>query len=76
MGWQVPGEAVDSWLAVQPALDPQRLLPALLRYGEPDSPPAGRAQALRYVQHCLTHLGTTDQPVHNLAVSSLSFPLA
>ena len=59
---------MEAWLAVQPPLDPQRLLPALLRYGEPHSAPRGRAQALRYVQHCLNRLGTTDQPVHNLAV--------
>lgn len=60
---------VDAWMAVQPPLDPRRLLPALLRWGEIGAPASARAQALRYVQFCIARLASADTALHNLAVS-------
>ena len=61
------------WKAARPALDPRRLLPALLRLGEPSAAQGPRAEALRYVQFCISHLESTDLALHNLAVSTLLF---
>ncbi|EFJ45682.1 hypothetical protein VOLCADRAFT_105888 [Volvox carteri f. nagariensis] len=55
------GEAVDFFIAQRPPLDPRRLLPALLRYGEPDSPPMARRHVLRYVEFAIEELGATDR---------------
>ncbi|KXZ53919.1 hypothetical protein GPECTOR_6g837 [Gonium pectorale] len=65
-------EAVDAFIAERPPLDPRRLLPALLRYGEPESEPAARRHVLRYVEFAIEALGTTDIVVHNLAVALYS----
>lgn len=62
-----PGPTVDAWLAAQPALEPRRLLPALLRLGEAGASAEARAHALRYVRFCVGRLGSTDAAVHNLA---------
>ncbi|KAG2496729.1 hypothetical protein HYH03_005142 [Edaphochlamys debaryana] len=65
-------EAVDFFIAERPPLDPRRLLPALLRYGEPGSPPAARQHVLRYIEYAIGVLGTTDGVVHNLAAALYS----
>ncbi|GLC42145.1 hypothetical protein PLESTB_000635800 [Pleodorina starrii] len=65
-------EAVDFFVAQRPPLEPRRLLPALLRYGELDSPPTARRHVLRYVEFAIEELGTTDSVVHNLAVALYS----
>ncbi|GLI64360.1 hypothetical protein VaNZ11_007601 [Volvox africanus] len=65
-------EAVDFFISQRPPLDPRRLLPALLRYGEPHSPPMERQCVLRYVEFAIEELGTTDSVVHNLAVALYS----
>ena len=55
-------------MAVHPPLDPRRLLPALLRFGEPGAPRGPREEALRYVHFCMARLQSTDLALHNLAV--------
>lgn len=67
---------VDAWMVAQPPLDPRRLLPALLRWGEVGAPAAARVHALRYVQFCIARLSSTDPAVHNLAVGTCWPPLA
>jgi len=58
----------------QPPLEPRRLLPALLRLGEPGAPAAARADALRYVRFCVGRLRSTDAAVHNLAARARACP--
>lgn len=43
------------------SLDPRRLLPALVRFGEPGTPPERREQVLRYVRYALEALGCHDR---------------
>ncbi len=67
----VPAETIDSWVAASPPLDPRRLMPALMRAEGRElhqRPRAPQADALRYVQFCISRLGSTDPTVHNLAV--------
>ena len=59
---------VDVWVAAHPPLAPRRLLPALLRFGEPGAPQGPRAEALRYVRFCMVRLQSQDLALHNLAV--------
>ncbi|KAK9814445.1 hypothetical protein WJX72_006013 [[Myrmecia] bisecta] len=67
-----PRETVDAWMTGVPALDPRRLLPALMRFGEVAASAECQAEALRYVHHCIGRLQTTDPAVHNLAVALIS----
>ncbi|WIA14238.1 hypothetical protein OEZ85_002776 [Tetradesmus obliquus] len=67
-----PQETVDFLIAAGSTLDPRQLLPALVRFGEPDTPAAKREQALRYVSFALDHLRCNDSAVANLAVALLS----
>ncbi|KAL4423908.1 hypothetical protein ABPG75_001209 [Micractinium tetrahymenae] len=69
---QAPALTVQAWIDVQPPLEPRRLLPALLHFGEPGSSAAGRAEALKYVRFCISRLDSEDPAVHNLAVALLS----
>ena len=62
---------VDAWLTASPALEPKRLLPALLRYAAKDAPRACRTHTLRYLDFCLRHLLSEDPAIHQLAVSPL-----
>lgn len=43
------------------ALDPRQLLPALVRFGEPDTPPVKRDQVLKYVAYAMEQLRCTDR---------------
>jgi hypothetical protein len=43
------------------ALDPRQLLPALVRFGEPDTEPAKREQVLKYVAFAMEQLRCTDR---------------
>eukprot|EP00887_Chlorella_sp_A99_P003324 scaffold26.g3324.t1 len=67
-----PAAAVQSWIDAVPPLDPARLLPALLQYGEPGADPQGTAEALKYVRYCLSQLGSTEPALHNLVVAMLA----
>ena len=64
----VPGETIDAWIACKPPLDARRLLPALMNACE--ASPASQLQryALRFVEHCISQLQSTDTTLHNLAV--------
>ena len=50
----------------------RRLLPALLRFGEEGAQERWRAEAMRYVEFCLTHLRSHDAALHQLAVALYS----
>lgn len=67
-----PAQTVASWVEAVPPLDPRRLVPALLHLTEPGSPPAARAEAMRYVKYATEHLGSKDSSLHNFAVALLS----
>ncbi|KAI3432414.1 hypothetical protein D9Q98_003968 [Chlorella vulgaris] len=69
-----PQLTVQAWMDAQPPLEPRRLLPALLHFGEEGGDVAAdRAEALKYVRFCLHRLDSQDPAVHNLAVALLSF---
>ena len=67
-----PAQTVQSWIDSSPALDPRRLLPALLHLAERDAPPAVRAEALRFVRYCVDRMGCVDSAIHNFAVALLT----
>lgn len=66
-----PAQTVQSWIESTRPLDPRRLLPALLHLADASAPHAARLEALRYVRHCVTRLGSTDPALHNFAVALL-----
>lgn len=65
---QAPKETVDSWLR-QPALDPLRLVPALLRVQRLPRDPLSPNQALRYLNHVIFEQGNTSATIHNLILT-------
>ncbi|BDA49156.1 Vacuolar protein sorting-associated protein 18 homolog [Coccomyxa sp. Obi] len=68
----VPAETIDAWMSALPALHPRRLMPALMRSGNGSELCCSHADALRYVEFCLSQLSSTDTTVHNLAVTLYS----
>lgn len=70
----VPAETIDGWMSALPALQPRRLMPALMRSGNGSELCCSHADALRYVEFCLSQLSSTDTTVHNLAVSCAISP--
>lgn len=62
-------EAVDFFITAKPPLDPARLIPAMLRFGELGSLATGRRHILRYIEFAIEQLGCMDAAVHNLAVA-------
>jgi vacuolar protein sorting-associated protein 18 len=67
-----PAQTVQAWIEASPPLDSRRLLPALLHLAERTAPPAARAEALRYVRHCVDRQGCVDTAVHNFIVALLA----
>lgn len=69
---QAPKETVDSWLR-QPALDPLRLVPALLRTqtlsGSAPRDPLQPNHAIRYLNHVVFSQGNTSTIIHNLLLT-------
>ena len=69
---QVPRETVDSWLR-QSALDPLRLVPALLRIQALSSnvprDPLQPNHAIRYLNHVVFSQGNTSATIHNLLIT-------
>lgn len=63
-----PAQTVQSWIDANTSLDPEQLLPALLPLAEPRTPPAARAEALRYVRYCFNQCGVANSSMHNFAV--------
>jgi len=66
-----PAQTVQSWIDSSPALDPRRLLPAVLHLADATAPRAARDEALRYVRHCVTRLGSGDPALHDFAIALL-----
>lgn len=65
---QAPKDTVDSWLR-QEALDPLRLVPALLRIQKVPRDPLSPNQALRYLNHVIFEQGNTSPTIHNLIIT-------
>ncbi|PCH33839.1 hypothetical protein WOLCODRAFT_130019 [Wolfiporia cocos MD-104 SS10] len=65
---QAPKETVDSWLR-QPALDPLRLVPALLRLQHAPRDALSPNHAIRYLAHAIFEQGCTAPTVHNLMIT-------
>lgn len=69
---QAPRETVESWLR-QSALDPLRLVPALLRTQalSPATPrdPLQPNHAIRYLNHVVFTQGNTSPTIHNLLIT-------
>ena len=65
---QAPKETVDSWLR-QRALDPLRLVPALLRLYSLPRDPVSPNQAIRYLNHVIFEQGNTSPTIHNLMIT-------
>lgn len=67
-----PGACVDLLISTRPPLDPRRLIPALLRFGQPGASPDGRQAVLRYVAYAMDVIGSQDSAVHDLAAALYS----
>ena len=67
----VPGDTIDAWIACKPPLDARRLLPALMNACEATQDSQLQSYALRFVEHCISQLQSTDTTLHNLAVRQL-----
>lgn len=65
---QAPKETVDSWLR-QRALDPLRLVPALLRFQHVPRDPLSPNHAVRYLSHVIFEQGHTSSTIHNLIIT-------
>ncbi|OCH96211.1 hypothetical protein OBBRIDRAFT_744298 [Obba rivulosa] len=63
-----PKETVDSWLR-QPALDPIRLVPALLSFQHVPRDPLSPNQAVRYLNHIIFERDNTSPTIHNLVIT-------
>lgn len=63
-----PKETVDSWLR-QRALDPLRLVPALLRMQHAPRDPLSPNHAVRYLNHVIFEQGNTSPTIHNLMIT-------
>ncbi|KAH9944117.1 Pep3/Vps18/deep orange family-domain-containing protein [Epithele typhae] len=63
-----PKEAVDAWLR-QRALDPLRLVPALLRLQHVPRDPLSPNHAVRYLNHVIFEQGNTSPTIHNLMIT-------
>ena len=50
-------------------LEPRKLIPALLNYNKDKSIPNNQNQAARYLNFCITSLGSTDVALHNTLIS-------
>jgi len=63
-----PRETVDSWIR-QPALDPLRLVPALLQFQLAPRDPLSPNQATRYLNHVIFEQQNTSSTLHNLVIA-------
>ncbi len=60
-------------MACKPPLDARRLLPALMNACEAAQDSQLQGYALRFVEHCISQLQSTDTTLHNLAVRNSYF---
>ncbi|KAI0257614.1 Pep3/Vps18/deep orange family-domain-containing protein [Lactifluus subvellereus] len=70
-----PRETVDSWIR-QPALDPLRLVPALLQFQLAPRDPLSPNQATRYLNHVIFEQLNTSPTLHNLVITLHASPAA
>ncbi|TRM66423.1 Pep3/Vps18/deep orange family-domain-containing protein [Schizophyllum amplum] len=63
-----PKETVDAWLK-QPALDPLRLIPALLQVQHAPRDPLMPNQAVRYLTNLIFEEQNTNPTIHNLLIT-------
>lgn len=66
-----PKETVDSWLR-QRALDPLRLIPAILCMQYTPKDPLSPNHAIRYLNHVIFEQGNTSPTIHNLMITFYS----
>jgi vacuolar protein sorting-associated protein 18 len=65
---QAPKETTESWLR-QPALDPLRLIPALLQLQHAPRDPLSPNYAVRYLNHVIFEQHNTSATIHNLILT-------
>ncbi|KAI0002078.1 Pep3/Vps18/deep orange family-domain-containing protein [Russula vinacea] len=70
-----PRDTVDSWIR-QPALDPLRLVPALLQFQFAPRDPLSPNQATRYLNHVIFEQLNTSSTLHNLFITLHASPAA
>lgn len=68
-----PKETVDAWLK-QPALDPLRLVPALLQFQHAPRDPLQPNHAVRYLNHVIFDQQSTSSTIHNLLITFHASP--
>ncbi|EPQ60538.1 hypothetical protein GLOTRDRAFT_102290 [Gloeophyllum trabeum ATCC 11539] len=68
-----PKDTVESWLR-QPALEPLRLVPALLRLQHLPRDPLVGNQAIRYLNHVIFEQQNTSSIIHNLLITFYAAP--
>ncbi|KDQ63405.1 hypothetical protein JAAARDRAFT_147697 [Jaapia argillacea MUCL 33604] len=68
-----PKEMVDSWLK-QPALDPLRLVPALLQLQRLPRDPLSPNQSIRYLNYVIFEKNDTSPIIHNLLITFYASP--
>ncbi|KDN42905.1 hypothetical protein RSAG8_06431, partial [Rhizoctonia solani AG-8 WAC10335] len=66
-----PKETVDAWTR-RPALDPIRLIPALLQLQHRPINPLQQNHSVRYLNHLIFEQGNTTPTIHNLIVTFLA----
>ncbi|KAH7345284.1 Pep3/Vps18/deep orange family-domain-containing protein [Rhizoctonia solani] len=66
-----PKETVDAWTR-RPALDPIRLIPALLQLQHRPVNPLQQNHSVRYLNHLIFEQGNTTPTIHNLIVTFLA----
>lgn len=67
----IPRETVEMWMRMS-ALDPARLLPAILAYNSQRTIPITDNQAVRYLKFAIKHQGNTDAVIHNYLIGILA----
>jgi len=70
---QAPKETANSWIK-QPALDPLRLIPALLQLQQVPRDPLLPNQAIRYLNHVVFEQHSTSPTIHNLLITFHASP--
>lgn len=67
----VPKETVNAWISQKKALDPSRLIPALVRYDRSVESNMGDSEneAIRYVEFCVKELKNREKAIHNYLIS-------
>lgn len=67
----LPKETVNAWISQKRALDPSRLIPALVRYDRSVDTNMGDTEneAIRYVEFCIKELKNREKAIHNYLIS-------